>query len=92
MKKILQIFTFLTITIIYSQNNKNNNWQLFSLEKIISIDINKTESFVIKNLKFEIVWDNKLTTNLKFGYLGGIKSMKIYIGKRKFMANIIKVW
>lgn len=78
MKKHLQVFLFLIITNIYSQNGKNNNWQLFSLEKVITININKTDSFKVNNLKFDIIWDKNLSYSENIGYFGGIKSLTIY--------------
>ena len=78
MKKTLLIFIFFTITLASSQSNKNSDWQVFSKENIISIDINKTESFVIGDLKFKIVWDKKLSYSENIGYCGGIKSLTIY--------------
>jgi hypothetical protein len=78
MKKALQLFIFLTITITSSQGNRNNNWQLFSLETITYIDVNKTDSFVVSNFKFEIVWDKQLSYSENIGYYGGIKKLSIF--------------
>jgi len=78
---VLLIFN---LNFAYSQNtlkeltDKNKNWQLFSQEKIITIDINKTENFIVNNLKFVIVWDKQLSYSENIGFYGGIKSLTIF--------------
>lgn len=76
--KVFLIFCFLAATTLYSQNNKNSGWLFFSKENIVTIDINKTENFRIKNLKFDVVWDKQLSHSENTGYFGGIKSLTIY--------------
>ena len=78
MKKTIIILIIYFPSIIYSQNFDSVDWMLFENEDISYYTVSKTEKFIIENFSFEIVWDNKLTPNVKFGYLGGIKSMKIY--------------
>jgi len=78
MNKIFLIFCFLIATALYSQSNKKSEWILFSQENVVTISINKTISFKVKNLKFDIVWDNQLSYSENIGYYGGIKSLIIY--------------
>ena len=78
MNNVFLIFCFFTATAIYSQSNKKSTWLLFSKEKVVTIDINKTGSFKVNNLKFNVVWDKKLSHSENIGYYGGIKSLTIY--------------
>lgn len=55
-----------------------NNWQLFNKEKIITLEITKTQVIKQGNLKFDIIWDNKLSHSDNIGYYGGIKQLTIY--------------
>jgi len=65
-----------------SQNN-HENWLLFSKESTVTIVVSKTDIFKIKDLKFEVNWDNKLSYSDNIGYYGGIKSLTIYKANKK---------
>jgi len=86
MKNKITIIVLLIVNLnfVYSQNtlkeltDKNKNWQLFSQEKIITIDINKTDNFIVNNLKVVIVWNKQLSYSKNIGYYGGIKSLTIF--------------
>lgn len=80
--KIFLIFCFFTATAFYSQSNKKSTWLLFSQENVVTIDINKTGSFKVNNLKFDVVWDKQLSHSENIGYYGGIKSLTIYENKK----------
>lgn len=82
MKKLLLIICLVFQYNIYSQNFDTKDWTLFEEKDVTYYTVTKTEKFIIENLTFEIVWDKKLTPNEKFGYLGGIKSMRIYKDKK----------
>ena len=85
--KIRLLFTILLIPLfLYPQKNKNN-WLLFSDESIETIEISKSDVFKIKNLKFEIVWDSKLSYSENIGYYGGIKKLTIYEGNKKIQVK-----
>lgn len=88
MIKQIQAILFLVTTIIYSQTNMNSNWLLFSREKVVTIEVSKTNNFKIKNLKFDVVWDKQLSHSENIGYYGGIKSLTIY--KNNILLQTIK--
>lgn len=84
MKKLIILFLLFGINnLIYSQDDKNSNWQLFSKEKIITTEVTETEIFKIDDLTFDIVWDNKLSHSENIGYYGGIQSLTIYKDNKK---------
>ena len=87
MKRELLVLFFSFHSIFYSQSFDSKEWILFENEDITHYTISKSEKCNIDKFTFEIVWDNQLTHNEKFGYLGGIKSMKIY--KDNILINTI---
>ncbi|MHB1146863.1 MAG: XAC2610-related protein [Lutibacter sp.] len=86
MIKHTQAILFLVTTIIYSQTNMNSNWLLFSKEKVVTIEVSKTEIFKIKNLSFNIVWNNKLSHSENIGFYGGIQTLTIYKNNKKLQS------
>lgn len=81
MKKLL----FLNLFIILNTScSKKNNWKEFSKEKIITLNINKTKLYKIKNFTFNVIWNKKLNNlkNLSY-YYGGIKKLSILKGNNK---------
>ena len=78
MNKILLVFFLSLSSSIYAQSFDSDGWMVQLDKDVTHHTVTKTENFSVKNFTFEIIWDNKLTPNEKFGYLGGIKSMKIY--------------
>ena len=72
----IKIYLFLLITsVTYSQDG----WVDFVDENEINIKITKdTKSFKVNDLDFVSSWNSKMTPNEKYGYLGGIKNLKIF--------------
>ena len=71
------LFTYLLIAPFWCFS-QNNNWQEFSDEEIIILNMNDTKAYHIENLKFNVTWDSKLSYSDNIGYYGGIKELHIY--------------
>ncbi len=67
---------------------EKDGWVDFEKENIGSITITKTEDITYKQLKFKVVWDDKLdySDNTK-RYYGGIKQLKIYLNNQ--LVNVL---
>lgn len=87
MKQSILILSLIFFSNCHSQNFDSKYWSWFENKDIIYYTVTKTEVFHIKDLTFEIIWENKLVRNIKLGHLKGIKSMKIY--KNKKLINTI---
>lgn len=74
MKKTILISLVVLSNFIFAQEN---NWQEFSEEKIITVNINKTEIYKAQNYSLDVVWDENLSYSENIGYYGGIKKMII---------------
>jgi len=61
-----------------STENQINNWQPFNEDKIKILAISKTGKSNYNNIKFDYIWDKKLSLSDNIGYYGGIKELKIY--------------
>ena len=81
MKKLLFLNLFIILNTSCAQKN---NWKEFSKEKIITLNINKTKLYKIKNFTFNVIWNKKLNNlkNLSY-YYGGIKKLSILKGNNK---------
>jgi hypothetical protein len=66
----------------------NQNWQPFNKETIKTLSVSKTEITTYKDLKFNVIWDNKLSHSDNIGYYGGIKQLTIY--KKDKQINLLK--
>lgn len=77
MFKKLFLLVLLIPLILYPQKNEND-WVPFSNELIETISISKQDIFEIKDFKFEIIWDSKLSFSENIGYYGGIRKLIIY--------------
>jgi hypothetical protein len=82
MNKILIILIILFNTISYSQTFKGRNWKDFNYDDAKHFTVTKTEKFTINKLLFNVVWGNNIFYDKNIGYYGGIKSLKIYNGKK----------
>ena len=81
--KLIVLFLFLLITSFnYSQDNKKN-WLIFSDELIVTIEVDKTDTYKINDLNLDVIWDSKLSYSDNIGYYGGIKSLTIYKENKK---------
>lgn len=74
MKKTILISLVVLSNVIFAQEN---NWQEFSEEKIITVNINKTGIYKAQNYSLDVVWDENLSYSENIGYYGGIKKMII---------------
>lgn len=72
MKKTILISLVVLSNVIFAQEN---NWQEFSEEKIITVNINKTGIYKAQNYSLDVVWGENLSYSENIGYYGGIKKM-----------------
>lgn len=72
MKKHLLLIVILITTISYSQLKPLKDTDLLTKSII------KNTSFKVDKFEFKIEWTDKLSHSPNLGYLGGIKSLKIY--------------
>ena len=72
MKKHLLLIVILITTINYAQLKPLKDADLFTKE------VTKNTSFKVDKFEFKIEWTDKLSHSPNLGYLGGIKSLKIY--------------
>lgn len=72
MKKHLLLIVILITTISYAQLKPLKDADLLTKEVI------KNTSFKVDKFEFKIEWQDKLSHSPNLGYLGGIKSLKIY--------------
>ena len=79
------LFTYLLIAPFWCFS-QNNNWQEFSDEEIIILNMNDTKAYHIENLKFNVTWDSKLSYSDNIGYYGGIKELHIYKSNKKIQS------
>ncbi len=80
MKKTIFIALIVLSNFIFAQEN---NWQEFSKEKIITVNINKTGIYKVQNYSLDVVWDENLSYSENIGYYGGIKKMTIHKDNRE---------
>lgn len=80
MKKTILISLVVLSNFIFAQEN---NWQEFSKEKIITVNINKTGIYKAQNYSLDVHWDENLSYSENIGYYGGIKKMTIHKGNRE---------
>lgn len=80
MKKTFLISLIVLSNLIFAQEN---NWQEFSEEKIITVNINKTGIYKVQNYSLDVVWDENLCYSENIGYYGGIKKMTIHKDNRE---------
>ena len=59
-------------------NSNAEDWVSFDNENVEIFEISKSQTLILEDLRFEIIWEKELIPNEKFGYLGGIKRMDIY--------------
>lgn len=81
MKKLLFLNLFIILNTSCAQKN---NWKEFSKEKIITLNINNTKLYKVKNFTFNVIWNKKLSNlkNLNY-YYGGIKKLSIGKGNKQ---------
>ncbi|TXD46044.1 XAC2610-related protein [Polaribacter sp. IC073] len=78
-------FFLLLTSITYSQDR----WVNFADENEINIKITKdTNKFKVNDLEFVAVWNSKMTPNEKYGYLGGIKNLKIFYKEQQMDEHV----
>ncbi len=75
--KLFIIIIFISTTILLHSQVKPD-WVKFNNEKVVLLEITKTQMVKQRNLKFDIIWDNKLSHSDNIGYYGGIKQLTIY--------------
>lgn len=80
MKKTILISLVVLSNVIFAQEN---NWQEFSEEKIITVNINKTGIYKAQNYSLDVVWGENLSYSENIGYYGGIKKMIFYKDNRE---------
>ena len=72
MKKHLSTIVILITAISYAQLKPLKDTDLLTKE------VTKNTSFKVDKFEFKIEWTDKLSHSPNLGYLGGIKSLKIY--------------
>jgi hypothetical protein len=84
MKKHLLSIIILITTINYAQLIPLKDADLLTKE------VTKNTSFKVDKFEFKIEWKDKLSHSLNLGYLGGIKSLKIY-SKGRLINDFISI-
>ena len=82
----LKIYFFLLLTAVsYAQDG----WVNFADENEINIKITEQiKKFKIKNFDFVATWNGEMTPNEKFGFLGGVKSFKIFYENKQIDEHV----
>lgn len=79
------LFTYLLIA-PFLGFSQNNNWQEFSDEEVIMINMNDTKAYYIEDFKFNVTWDSKFSCSDNIGYYGGIKELRVYKSNKKIQS------